>query len=324
MKTYYDIVVIGAGPAGLLSAISAKKQGIDDIIIIDRDDNLGGILNQCIHDGFGIEIFNENLTGTEYAERLNEEVKKLNIQYKCNTVVLNIDDNKVVTAVNKNQGIFQIKAKALIYAAGARETANFKINIDKSRSAGVYTAGTVQRFVNIEGYVPGKNALILGSDNIALITAGRLAIEGTNVKALIEPQQHILGDKEKLELWIHSFNIPIKLGYDIVEIKGRKRITGVIIAKLDNNKIIEGTEEHIECDALIVGAKLTPEIELIKKLTITMCKETMGPKVDKNFQTDISGIFVCGNALHINRSADDAATEGKKTGIHVANYIRKL
>jgi thioredoxin reductase len=324
MRTY-DIIVIGGGPAGLSAAIEAKKQGIEDIIIIDRDDSLGGILNQCIHDGFGMEIFNENLTGPEYAERLTTELKDLNIPYKTNTVVLDIDNNKIVTAVNKNQGIFKIKAKALIYAAGARETTNSKINVNKNKCAGIYTAGTVQRFVNIEGYVPGKNPVILGSNNIALIMAGRLAIEGTIVKILIEPQQHILGNEKNLKLWVDAFDIPIKLGYDVIEVEGKEKITGVTVVKLDeNNRRIQGTEEYIACDSLIIGSKLVPENNLIKKLNITMCKETMGPKVNNNFETDITGIFVCGNALHINESADDVSREGKETGINVARFIKDL
>ncbi len=322
MKTY-DIIVIGAGPAGISAAIAAKKQGIDDVIIIDREENLGGILNQCIHDGFGMDTFKENLTGPEYAERLIKIVKTLNILCKTSTTVLNIDSNKIVTAVNGEDGVFKIKGKALIYAAGARENGNLNGDIDRNKCAGVYTAGTVQRFVNVEGYVTGKEAVVLGSNNLGLIMAGRLVVEGIHVKAIIEPKNHILGLEKNFKSWVKPFDISVRLGYDVIEIQGKDRITGVTIINVDiNNKKMEGTEEFIACDNLILAFKLIPENEIISELGVSICKETHEPKVDNNLQTDIGGIFVCGNALHINESTDKVAKEGKLAGNNAADYIK--
>ncbi len=319
----YDIIVIGAGPAGISAAIAAKKEGIDDLIIIDREDNLGGILNQCIHDGFGMDTFNENITGPEYAERLIEIVKTLNIVYKTNTTVLNIDRDKIVTAVNGTDGVFKIRGKALIYAAGARENGNLKGDINRNKCAGIYTAGAVQRFVNMEGYATGKNVIVLGSNNIGLIMAGRLEVEGIHVEAIIERKNHILGLKKNFENWVKPFNIPVRLGYDVIQIQGTQRITGVNVIKVDiNNRKMEGTEEFIACDNLILAFKLIPEIEIISKLGVSIGKETQGPKVDETLQTDIGGIFVCGNALHINESADSVAKEGNLAGINAANYVK--
>lgn len=322
MKTY-DIIVIGAGPAGISAAIAAKKEGIDNLIILDREDNLGGILNQCIHDGFGMDTFKENITGPEYAERLIDIVKTLNIGYKTKTTVLNIDRDNIVTAVNGIDGVFRIRGKALIYAAGARENGNLKGDINRNKCAGIYTAGTVQRFVNVEGYVTGKNAIILGSNNLGLIMAGRLVIEGIHVKAIIEPENHILGLEKNFMNWVKPFDIPVKLGYDIIGIEGIKRITGVTIIKVDiNHRRQEGTEKFIACDNLILASKLIPETEIISKLGVSMCKKNNETKVDETLQTNISGIFVCGNALHINEFADSVAKEGNIAGINAAKYIK--
>lgn len=322
MKTY-DIIVIGAGPAGISAAIAAKKEGIDDVIIIDREDNLGGILNQCIHDGFGMDTFKENITGPEYAERLIEIVKTLNIGYKTNTTVLDIDSSRTVTLVNSSEGVFKIRGKALIYAAGARENGNLNGDIDRNKCAGIYTAGTVQRFVNIEGYTPGKKAIVLGSNNIGLIMAGRLVVEGIDVMAIIEPENHILGLNKNFKNWVKPFDIPVKLGYDIIGIKGTERITGVTVIKVDiNHKKLEGTEEFIACDNLILAFRLIPETEILSSLGVSVSKETNEPKVDEIYQTDMAGIFVCGNALHINESADIVAKEGKFAGTNAANYVK--
>lgn len=301
MRTY-DIIVIGAGPAGLSAAVAAGRAGINDILIIDRDESLGGILNQCIHDGFGIKDFKKNLTGTEYAEKLIEETEKLNILSMTNTSVLNIDEDKVITALNKEMGIFKIKAKALIYSTGAREVASSNINTYRKKFAGIYSAGTVQRFVNVEGYMPGKKVVILGSNNIALITAGRLTIEGIKVEAIVEPKDKVQGSNENFKKWVQMFNIPVMLECDIESVEGKARIEAVNICSSG------GDNKLINCDSLIVSSKLMPENRLIEKFK----------------KAYVDGIFVCGNALHINESAEEVSYEGTKAGTEAANYIRTV
>lgn len=319
----YDVIVIGGGPAGLSSAIAAKKQNVDNVIIIDSNDNLGGLLNQCIHDGFGMGIFKENLTGPEYAKKLISMVEDLNIYYKTGTTVLNIKGDKNLTLVNSKDGVFKIKGKAIVYAAGARELGYPKIGIDIHKRAGIYTAGTVQRLVNIEGYVPGKNVVILGTSDLGLVVAGRLCIEGVKVQALIEPNDKISGQMRNYEKWVRSFNVPLKLKYDVIKAYGNDRITSVDIVKLDDqgNRVME-SRQKVECDCLILASRLIPETELIENLGIKMCMETGGPIVNDKYETSIEGIFACGNTVKVNDFADCVSLEGVEAGRNAGKYAK--
>lgn len=319
----YDVIVIGAGPSGLSAAISAKKQKVNDVIVIDSNDSLGGLLNQCIHDGFGMGIFKENLTGPEYAKKLINIIDELNISYKTATTVLNIERDKTLTLVNSKDGVFKIKGKAIVYAAGARELGYPKIGIDMHKRAGIYTAGTVQRLVNMEGYVPGKNVIILGTSNLGIIVAGRLCVEGVKVQALIEPNDKVSGQKVNYEKWVKSFNIPLKLKHDVVKAYGHNRITSADIVELDENgNRMEKSRKNVQCDCLILASPLIPEIELIEKLDIKMCSNTGGPNVNDNYETSIDGIFACGNAVKVNDFADNVSLEGIKAGKNAAEYAQ--
>lgn len=319
----FDIAIIGGGPAGMAAAIAAKKEGIDSIIVLEKDDSLGGILNQCIHNGFGLHTFKEELTGPEYAERFFEEIEKLNIVYKVNTTVIDLNKDKVITAANGEEGIIEIKAKAIVLAMGCRERPRGAINIPGARCAGVYTAGTAQRFVNIEGYMPGKEVVILGSGDIGLIMARRMTLEGANVKAVVELLPYSGGLKRNIVQCLNDFDIPLKLSHTVTEIRGKERLEGVTIAKVDENRrVIEGTEEYIPCDTLLLSVGLIPDNVLSAKADVKLSKVTSGPEVNDMMETNVDGIFACGNVLHVHDLVDYVTLESYTAGMNAAKFVK--
>ncbi|KOR26197.1 FAD-dependent oxidoreductase [Clostridium sp. L74] len=318
-----DLVIIGGGPAGMAAAISAKNKGIDDILILEREESLGGILNQCIHTGFGLHVFKENLSGPEYAQRLINEINRLNIKYKIDTMVLSIDKDKSIKAVNPEDGMFSIKAKSIILASGCRERPKGAINIPGSKCAGIYTAGSIQKFINIEGYMPGKEVVILGSGDVALVMARRMALEGANIKAVVEIMPYCYGTENNVVNCLDEFDIPLKLGHTVVNIKGKDRVQGVTIARVDEDRVpIPGTEMYIPCDTLMLSVELRGDSEIIRKTDIELNKSTWGPKVGENFQTMVEGIFACGNVLHVYDTADNVTKEGYSVGESASQYIK--
>lgn len=320
----YDLVIVGGGPAGLAAAVSAKENGIDNILIIERDQELGGILNQCIHNGFGLHTFKEELTGPEYAARFIDQVLSHKIEYKLNTMVMDITSDKVITAMNREDGMFQIPAKAIILAMGCRERSRGALNIPGYRPAGVFSAGTAQRLVNMEGYMPGKEVVILGSGDIGLIMARRMTLEGAKVKVVAELMPYSGGLKRNIVQCLDDFNIPLKLSHTVVDIQGRDRVTGITLAEVDSTgKPIKGTEEFYSCDTLLLSCGLIPENELSKNAGIELNPVTSGPVVNESLETNIPGIFACGNVLHVHDLVDYVSQEATNAGACAAKYIHE-
>ena len=319
----YDIVIIGGGPAGLAAAVSAKRGGISSILILERDRELGGILNQCIHNGFGLHTFKEELTGPEYAQRFIDQVEELGIGYRLNTMVMEISREKVITAVNREEGLFEIRAKAVILAMGCRERSRGALNIPGYRPAGIYSAGTAQRLVNMEGLMPGREVVILGSGDIGLIMARRMTLEGAKVKVVAELMPYSGGLKRNIVQCLDDYGIPLKLSHTVVDIKGKERVEGVTLAEVDQSgKPIPGTEEEYPCDTLLLSVGLIPENELSNGMGVEMNSATSGPVVNESLETNIEGVFACGNVLHVHDLVDFVSEEAAAAGKNAASYVK--
>ena len=318
----YEIVIIGGGPAGLAAAIAAYDAGCRSILILERDNQLGGILNQCIHNGFGLHTFGEELTGPEYAARFTRQVLDRGIAYKLNTMVLSIGEDKKITAVNRTDGLIEIEATAIILAMGCRERSRGALNIPGFRPAGIYSAGTAQRLVNIEGFLPGRRVVILGSGDIGLIMARRMTLEGAKVLVVAELMPYSGGLKRNIVQCLNDFGIPLKLSHTVVDIQGRERVTGVTIAEVGpDRKPIPGTEIHYDCDTLLLSCGLLPENELSRGMSVTISPVTNGPIVDESLQTNIPGVFAAGNVLHVHDLVDFVSEEAAAAGRAAVRYL---
>lgn len=318
-----DIAIIGGGPAGLAAAIAAHESGVEDIIILERDTALGGILNQCIHNGFGLHRFGEELTGPEYAQRDIDKVKELGIPYKLETMVLEITEDRKIIAINPEDGILEINAKAVVLAMGCRERPRGAINIQGTRPSGIYSAGTAQKYVNLEGYMPGKEVVILGSGDIGLIMARRMTWEGAKVKAVVELLPYSGGLKRNIVQCLDDFGIPLYYSHTITNIEGNERVESVTISMVDENrKPIPGTEQVITCDTLLLSVGLIPENELSHDMGVAMSPVTSGPIVDDALQTNISGVFAAGNVLHVHDLVDYVSEESHVAGVSAARYAK--
>ena len=317
-----DLVIVGGGPAGLAAAYSAWQHGLRDILILERDNELGGILNQCIHNGFGLHTFGEELTGPEYAARFARQVLDRGIAYKLNTMVLSIGEDKKITAINRTDGLIEIEATAIILAMGCRERSRGALNIPGFRPAGIYSAGTAQRLVNIEGFLPGRRVVILGSGDIGLIMARRMTLEGAKVLVVAELMPYSGGLKRNIVQCLNDFGIPLKLSHTVVDIQGRERVTGVTIAEVGpDRKPIPGTEIHYDCDTLLLSCGLLPENELSRGMGVTISPVTNGPVVDESLQTNIPGVFAAGNVLHVHDLVDFVSEEAAAAGRAAVRYL---
>ncbi|MGD2125818.1 MAG: NAD(P)/FAD-dependent oxidoreductase [Desulfobacteraceae bacterium] len=311
-RSHLDLAIIGSGPAGLAAAVEAKQKGIKDLVVFERDERPGGILPQCIHSGFGLEKFREELTGPEYANRYIKMAEASHIDIELDTMVLEIDKNRTLTAVSEQKGLREYQCKSIILAMGCRERARGAIGIPGTRPAGIFTAGLAQRLINIEGYMPGQKIVILGSGDIGMIMARRLTLEGAEVKAVAEFLPHTSGLIRNEVQCLHDFNIPLLLNHTVSEIHGDKRVDGVTIAEVDSSwNPIQGTEQLVECDTLLLSVGLIPENELSKMAGISIDPKTGGPFVNDLLETNVKGIFSCGNVLHVNDLVDNVSIEGE-------------
>ena len=318
-----DVLIVGAGPAGMAAAIAAKEAGVDNLLVLEREANMGGILRQCIHNGFGLHRFKEELTGPEYAQRDIDKVKELGIEVRCGTTVLSIDENRFVTAVSKEKGVQLFEAGALILAMGCRERPRGALVTPGTRCAGIYSAGTAQKFVNLEGYMPGKRVVILGSGDIGLIMARRMTLQGAKVLACVELMPYSSGLNRNIVQCLHDYDIPLLLSHTVIDIQGKERLTGVTVAEVDaKRQPIPGTEQHFDCDTLLLSVGLLPENELTRQADVEMSNLTSGAVVDDTLQTSKEGIFACGNVLHVHDLVDFVSAESFKAGKAAAAYVQ--
>lgn len=321
----YDLVIIGGGPAGLAAAIAAKENGVKRLLILDREVYLGGILNQCIHNGFGLHTFKEELTGPEYAQKFIDRIKELSIDYKLNTMVLDTNEDKTIYAVNPEEGLIELKPKAIILAMGCRERPRGALTIPGTRCTGIMTAGSAQKFVNMRGFMPGKEVVVLGSGDIGLIMARRMSFEGAKVKAVVELLPYSSGLKRNIVQCLDDYDIPLMLSHTVVKIHGKDRLEGVTIAKVGSDKRpIKESEAFIKCDTLLLSVGLLPENELSRKAGVELSPITGGAIVDNYLQTNKSGIFACGNVLHVHDLVDNVTTESYIAGKNASIYIKGL
>ena len=318
-----DVAIIGGGPAGMAAAIAVREAGVENVLILERDEALGGILRQCIHNGFGLHTFGEELTGPEYAYRYEKKVLEMGIPYFLNTTVVELTSDRVITAMSPERGIFKINAGAVVLAMVCRERPKGALGIAGTRPAGIYTAGTAQKFVNMKGYMPGKEVVILGSGDIGLIMARRMTLEGAKVKAVCELMPYSGGLARNIEQCLNDYSIPLKLSHTVIDIHGKDRVTGVTIARVDENRRpIPGTEEYIACDTLLLSCGLIPENELTVGASITMDRVTGGAVVDGRRETSAEGIFACGNVLHVHDLVDYVSEEAVIAGRSAAEYSK--
>lgn len=319
-----DVAVIGGGPAGLAAALAAHKEGAARVLIIERNHELGGILQQCIHHGFGLHRFKAELTGPEYAQRFINEVRETDIQVLLETMVLEVTEDRTIYAVNSSEGMLEISAKAVVLAMGCRERTRGALRIPGRRPAGIFSAGTAQRYINIDGYIPGRKAVVLGSGDIGLIMARRLTLEGAQVEAVVEIMPYAAGLARNVVQCLEDFDIPLILQSTVVDIHGEDRLEGVTIARVDEDwKPIPGSERKIECDTLLLSVGLIPENELSGGAGVELDPITNGPKVDDTLMTSIPGIFACGNVLHVHDLVDNVSKEAERAGIFAAQYARQ-
>ncbi len=321
--TKRDLVVVGGGPAGLAAAIAAKKAGINDVLLVERDDRLGGILNQCIHNGFGLHAFKEELTGPEYAGRYVREALALGIEYRLRTIAADISPDRELLCVSAAEGAVRIKAGAIVLAMGCRERARGALGLPGYRPAGIFTAGTAQRLMNIEGKLVGREVVILGSGDIGLIMARRMTLEGAKVKAVAELMPYSGGLKRNIVQCLDDYGIPLLLSHTVTGVHGKQRVTGVTISEVDENRRpIPGTETHYSCDTLLLSCGLLPENELSKSAGVRLDRVTGGPSVNDRLETSVPGVFACGNVLHVHDLVDYVSEEAARAGANAAAFVR--
>ena len=321
----HDIVIIGGGPAGLAAAISARESGVEDVLIVEREPELGGILNQCIHNGFGLHTFKEELTGPEYAARFIEKAEQLQIPHWLSTTVVDMQrqgESLFVTCVSRERGLQVLEAGAVILAMGCRERPRGALNIPGTRPAGIFSAGTAQRLVNLEGYLPGREVVILGSGDIGLIMARRMTLEGAQVQVVAELMPYSGGLKRNIVQCLDDYGIPLKLSHTVVNIEGKERVEGITLARVENGKPVPGTEEHYDCDTLLLSCGLIPENELSRAAGVELNPVTNGPAVNESLETSIPGVFAAGNVLHVHDLVDYVSDEAGAAGRHAAKYIQ--
>lgn len=316
-----DVLIIGAGPAGLAAAIAAQEAGVKRLLVLEREAEMGGILRQCIHNGFGLHRFQEELTGPEYAQRDIDRVRQLGIEVRCETTVLHVSPSRTVTAISRQKGVQHFQAGAIVLAMGCRERPRGALAIPGTRCSGIFSAGTAQRFVNLEGYMPGKRVVILGSGDIGLIMARRMTLQGAKVLACVEIMPYSSGLNRNIVQCLHDYDIPLMLSHTVVDIQGRERLEGVTVAQVDARRNpIPGTETHFDCDTLLLSVGLIPENELTKQAGVEMSATTQGAQVDDMLQTSIPGVFACGNVLHVHDLVDFVSAESFKAGKAAASY----